>query len=318
MKESALNEVDKVEIITLADNYIDLAAGDNSQMVKRAMPLKEGELRNSILAEHGFSALVRTTTGERTRTVIFDFGFSKDAAARNAEALNLDLGETEAAILSHGHIDHFGGLETVAEKIGKKGLDLMTHPVSFRQERIWRVSPEQKIGLPSPDRAKIEEAGFRIVESRDPYPLLQGDALFLGEIPRVTHFEKGHPNTYFVKDGEEVWDPIEDDSGMVMNVSGKGRVLLAGCAHAGIVNTVKHAMKATGIGKVHAVMGGFHLSGAIFEPIIDDTIRALREIEPDFVIPTHCTGRKAVLTFEREMPDAFIVNMAGTTITFDA
>ena len=77
-------------------------------------------------------------------------------------------------------------------------------------------------------------------------------------------------------------------------------------------------MKATGIGKVHAVMGGFHLSGAIFEPIIDDTIWALREIEPDFVIPTHCTGRKAVLSFEREMPDAFIVNMAGTTITFDA
>ena len=68
MIESALNEVDKVEIITLADKYIDLAAGDNSQMVKRAMPLKEGELRNSILAEHGFSALVRTTAGERTRT----------------------------------------------------------------------------------------------------------------------------------------------------------------------------------------------------------------------------------------------------------
>ena len=316
MGNNILNEVDRVEVITLADNYIDLAAGDSTEMVKRAMPLINMELRNSILAEHGFSALVRTTTGGETRSLMFDFGFSKDAAARNAEALNLDLGAVEAATLSHGHIDHFEGLEAVAERIGKKGLELVAHPAAFRQERYWVVSPEQRIGLPSPDRKKIENAGFKIMESRDPYPVLQGDVLFLGEIPRTTSFEKGHPSTYFVEDGKDVRDPIEDDTGVAIHLAGKGLVILSGCAHAGIINTIEHAMKVTGIQRLHAVMGGFHLSGPLFEPIINDTVQALKKLAPDYVIPTHCTGRKAILTFEREMPDAFIVNMAGTTLSF--
>lgn len=316
MEKSILNEVDAVEIITLADNYIDLAAGDTTEMVKRALPLKNMELRNSILAEHGFSALVRTTTAGKRHSMIFDFGFSKDAAVRNAAALNVDLGEIEAAALSHGHIDHFEGLEAVGEKIHRDGLELLVHPAAFREERYWVVGPELRIGLPCPDRAKIKRVGFQILESREPHPMLEGDVLFLGEIQRLSPFEKGHPRTFFVKDGKDVWDPIEDDTGLVMNVSGKGLIVLSGCAHSGIINTVEHAMKITGIRKLYAVMGGFHLSGADFEPIIDDTIRALKKAAPKFVVPTHCTGRKAVLKFEREMPDAFILNMVGTTLTF--
>jgi len=103
-----------------------------------------------------------------------------------------------------------------------------------------------------------------------------------------------------------------------MNVKGKGLVVLSGCSHSGIINTVTYAKKITGIEKVHAVMGGFHLSGPLFEPIIEATTEAMKEIAPNYIIPCHCTGRNAIMHIEKEMPDRFILNMSGTKLTFSA
>jgi 7,8-dihydropterin-6-yl-methyl-4-(beta-D-ribofuranosyl)aminobenzene 5'-phosphate synthase len=138
----------------------------------------------------------------------------------------------------------------------------------------------------------------------------------LGGIPRHTDFEKGFPIAFWQNDGKEVHDDIEDDTSLVMHLKDKGLVILSGCAHAGIVNTVLYAMDVTGIDRVHAVMGGFHLSGPLFEPIIDRTIEELRKLEPAYVIPTHCTGRRAIMAMEKQMPDQFILNMSGTKLTF--
>jgi 7,8-dihydropterin-6-yl-methyl-4-(beta-D-ribofuranosyl)aminobenzene 5'-phosphate synthase len=140
--------------------------------------------------------------------------------------------------------------------------------------------------------------------------------LFLGEIPRQTDFEKGFPIAHYQKDGKEFWDAIEDDTSIVMNLQDKGLVILSGCAHAGIVNTVRYAMDVTGIDKIHAVMGGFHLAGPLFEPIIDRTTEEIKKLHPDYVIPTHCTGRKAIMALEKAMPEQFILNMSGTKLTF--
>jgi len=139
----------------------------------------------------------------------------------------------------------------------------------------------------------------------------------LGEIPRTTDFEKGWPIVHCQTESEEVWDAIEDDTSIVMNLKDKGLVILSGCAHSGIINTVHHAMKVTGIEKIHAVMGGFHLTGPFFEPIIDLTTQELQKINPAYIIPTHCTGRKAIMEMEKLMPDKFILNMAGTKLTFN-
>lgn len=318
MDRFKVNEIDKIEILTLEDNYIDIASGDNSAIVSRPVPLKDMQLTNSILAEHGFSALVSCTTKDRTRTMLFDFGFSRDIAARNADALNVDLAEVETAVLSHGHIDHFGGLTEMAAKIGKRGLELVVHPAAFKPNRYLLPVPGFKIGMPSPEKGKIEEAGFRIVETKEPYSLLDEDVLFLGEIPRRTSFEKGMPTAFYEENGKEIWDAIEEDTAVAMNIRGKGLVILSGCAHSGIINTVKYAQEVTGINKVHVVMGGFHLTGPVFEPIINDTVKSMKEIRPDYVIPTHCTGRKAALAFEKAMPDQFILNMSGTKLTFVA
>lgn len=126
------------------------------------------------------------------------------------------------------------------------------------------------------------------------------------------------PEAYFEENGEEQWDPIEDDSALVANLREKGLVVISGCAHSGIVNTVNYAKTVTGVDRVHAVMGGFHLTGPAFSEIIEPTTEALKGIDPDYIVPTHCTGRNAVMHIEREMPDRFLLNMAGTKIVFSA
>jgi 7,8-dihydropterin-6-yl-methyl-4-(beta-D-ribofuranosyl)aminobenzene 5'-phosphate synthase len=117
-------------------------------------------------------------------------------------------------------------------------------------------------------------------------------------------------------DGRWVVDPILDDQALVINIPDKGLVMISGCAHAGIINTVEYAKKITGISTVHAVLGGFHLTGPAFEPIIRPTIDEMKRIDPDYIIPMHCTGWNAINGFAREMPGKFILNTVGTTYRF--
>ena len=303
-----------MEILTLQDNYIDIAAGDSTDIIQRAIPLKDGEIKNSILAEHGFSALITVSAGDRARTLLFDFGVSEFGAAFNADALHADLTAVEAMALSHGHFDHTGGFQQLTQKVGKQGVPLVVHPAAFRRPRYLKITEDFNVYFPVFTREMVQEAGLDLVETVDPSPLLDGDLLFLGEIPRETAFEKGMPNAYYEQDGKEQFDAIEDDTAVVMNLKGKGLVILSGCAHAGIINTVNHARAVTGVDDIHAVMGGFHLTGKLFEPLIKPTAEAFKQFDPNYVVPTHCTGRNAINYIEKEMPEQFLLNMAGTKL----
>ena len=317
MKETTiLKEVERVEILTLQDNFIDIMASDNSAIISRARFLINGEIKTSIRAEHGFSAIVRTTTAGRTRTLLFDFGFSKDGAVANAKALGVDMGEIEVMVLSHGHSDHFGGFEKLVKMIGRDGVELVLHPAAFKQQRYLKFAGNFKARFPEVTRKKIEKKGVRLRETKEPLPLLDGDVLYLGEICRQTEFEKGMPHAFFMDKGVETWDPIEEDTGIAINIKGRGLVVLTGCAHSGIVNTVNYARTVTGVNPVHVIMGGFHLAGPAFEPIVEKTIEELKKINPAYIVPTHCTGRKSVMEIEKAMPSQFILNMAGTGLTF--
>ncbi len=316
MTKATLSSVDKVEILTLQDNYIEITAMDNSAVVTRATPLKDGEIRASILAEHGFSALIKTTAGGTTHALLFDFGFSENGAAQNAATLGIDMTEVEAVALSHGHSDHTGGMGKLTDLIGKRDIPFVVHPAAFKSPRYLKFGEEFKIYFPKLTRAMVQQAGLSVIETEKPYPMLDDTILFLGEIPHNTDFEKGWPLPHCQKDGKEVWDAIEDDSSIVMNLKNKGLIIVSGCAHAGIINTIHHAIDVTGIDQIHAVMGGFHLSGPFFEPIIDRTTEELQKLNPAYVIPTHCTGRKAIMAMEKQMPDQFLLNMAGTKLTF--
>ena len=315
MSTFTLNEIDRVEILTLVDNYIDIVMSDDSDVIHRANVLYSA--RESILAEHGFSTLVTTVNNAQERTMVFDFGLSAHAAAQNADTLHCDLTKVETAALSHGHLDHFGGLDEMAKRIQPRDMEFVVHPAAFRlSRRVGRG--DRKIDILTPVKEDVEKLGFRIVQTQDPYSLLDGNVLFLGQIPRTTEFERGMPNATYEENGQEVHDDLIDDTSLVMNIKNKGLVILSGCAHSGIINTVRYAIQATGIQKVHAVMGGFHLNGPAFEPIIGETLVEMLQIAPDHVVPTHCTGRNAIMAIENALPDAFILNMSGTKLTFSA
>jgi len=315
----AINELDRVEILTLQDNYIDMTATDNSEMVHRAGARVAGEQRKSVLAEHGFSAVIRTTVGARTRTMLFDFGFSEIGAAFNARALGFPMGEIEAIALSHSHGDHMGGFRDLVKLIGKPGIELVVHPAAFKAPRYVKFDGgKSKSQHPPFTREMTAAAAVKVVETKGPRPMLGGDILFLGEIPRRIPFETGLPNAYYDEGGVEKKDIIDDDTSLVMSLRGKGLIVLSGCAHSGIINTVAWAREVTGIDNVHVIMGGFHINVAPTDPLVGLTVDALRKIGPRYIVPTHCTGRKSIQQIESVMPESFLLNMAGTRLTFAA
>jgi 7,8-dihydropterin-6-yl-methyl-4-(beta-D-ribofuranosyl)aminobenzene 5'-phosphate synthase len=151
------------------------------------------------------------------------------------------------------------------------------------------------------------------VEIKDPTPIIPG-AYLPGEIEQVTEYEKISPLFLAKKGNEFVQETFIGEQAVILNAKGKGLIVLSGCAHRGIVNTVKHAQKMTGIEKVHAVMGGFHLTNAKSE-LIQKTVADIKAMNPEYIVPTHCTGFEAISAFAREMPDQFILNTVGTKYT---
>ncbi|WP_440950573.1 MBL fold metallo-hydrolase [Methanosphaerula subterraneus] len=172
------------------------------------------------------------------------------------------------------------------------------------------------VDLPQIDALALKSAGADLYQREDPSTLAEGHLLVTGEVERTTSFEKGMPGMEAMIDGRWVVDPILDDQALVINIQNKGLVVISGCAHAGIINTVEYAKKITGISTVHAVLGGFHLTGPAFEPIIQPTIDEMKRIDPDYILPMYCTGWNAINGFALEMPGKFILNTVGTTYRF--
>jgi 7,8-dihydropterin-6-yl-methyl-4-(beta-D-ribofuranosyl)aminobenzene 5'-phosphate synthase len=232
------------------------------------------------------------------------------------ELLNIDFRTVEALGLSHGHFDHWGAfLEILKSKKEefRKGTPLYMGEEGF-VERFAQM-PGGVLSLGQLKREDVERLGFvKVVEIKDPTSIVPG-AYLTGSIERVTEYEKGSPYLLIERGGKLVPDNFIGEYAVVLNLKGKGLIVLAGCAHPGIVNIVKHAQKMTGIDKVHALMGGFHLTGAKPE-LIQRTVADIKAINPDYIVPTHCTGYEAITTFEREMPNQFIVNTAGTRYLF--
>ena len=307
---SALREVDRVEITVLVDNYTDLLLLQSTDVVKRpALPQP-----NAFLAEHGFSCLIKTYVGREEHTFLMDAGISGTCLLHNADLLKVDLGQVEAIILSHGHSDHFWGLKKILPRV-KKGIPLYLHPEAFLKRRLNIPALGTK-SLPQLDEQELRQAGADPQKKGEDFLLEAGSLLALGKVERSTDFEKGFPLAEAEINGQWIKDPFPDDRGVAVQVKGKGLVVIGGCSHAGIVNTVKHALKAAQIGKLHAVLGGFHLTGPVFEPIIGPTILEIRKLKPDFVVPMHCTGWNAINRFAQEMPDQFVLNSVGTTYVF--
>ena len=163
----------------------------------------------------------------------------------------------------------------------------------------------------------LKNAGAKIIKSKDPYTLASDLVLLTGEVERNTIFEQGFPWAEAKINGEWIVDPFKDDQGIIIKLKDKGLVVISGCAHAGIINTINYSKKITQTEKVHAVLGGFHLTGPLFKQIISPTIEEMKKINPDYLVPMHCTGWDAINQFKEEMPDNVVINTVGTTYIFE-
>lgn len=309
-----LCEVDGVEVTTLVDNVADLLL-ENTENVKRAPRIRDGELSPPLLAEHGFSAIIRATKGGENHAILLDTGLSETSMLINADRLGVDLGDVEAVVISHGHVDHIKGLVPALDRL-RPDIPIVIHPHAFAP-RIMKIPDGTEVRMTPLDPDELERSGARIIRETRPSLIADEMILVTGQIPRVTEFEFGFPIQYAIVDGVEQHDPLTpDDQSLVIAVKGKGLVIVSGCAHAGIINTLKYARELAGVEHVHAVIGGFHLGGPLYESVIEPTADAIQEIGPDFILPAHCTGWKAIHEFARRMPEAFIQNSVGTRLVF--
>ena len=326
-----LEPVDELSVLTVCDNTADMLLPDEGPAVRMSLArmrrespaleapaLVEGTVPDVPLAQQGFSALVEVRKGSRVRRLLFDTGVTPDGCTSNLRRLGKDPGDIEAIVCSHGHFDHTTGLSGLIGRLGRANLPVLIHPEFWNRRRL-AIPGGEPVELPTTSRRALDDAGFDIIEQRQPSFLYDRSVLITGEVNRITSFEKGFPTHQAWRGGS--WEPdplILDDQALIANVAGHGLVVLTGCGHAGVINICRYAQRLTGVAKLHAVIGGFHLTGPLFEPVINDTVSALEQLAPDVIVPAHCTGWKATHAIARHLPGAFIQNSVGTTFHLTA
>ena len=311
----SLKPLNRVEVLTLMDNFVDVLLED-TDIVTRPPKAAGAEIpTDTLLAEHGLCLLVKVQHGADRHTILFDTGYNSIGVLHNMDRLAVDPDTLEAIILSHAHMDHTGSLHPILEKVSNP-IPLVVHPDAFIYPRFLKGKDGSIRKFPRTlVREDLERRNVAILESKTPTPILDDKILVTGEVERTTAFEKGMPNALLERDGKLEPDPIKDDQALVMHLRDRGLVVISGCSHTGIVNTVRYAKKLTGVEKVYAVIGGFHLSGAFFEKILKKTIDELKALSPAVVVPMHCTGQKAMELFSREFASSFVLNSVGSKIT---
>lgn len=310
MNAPKLREADKLEVTVLVDNYHDVFL-QFTNIARRFLNTPP----SMPLAEHGLSCLIKVHAGSEAHTILFDAGASPTCFFHNAKLLNVDISKIEAVVLSHGHFDHYGSLLQLLS-IANRETILVLHPDALLERRMNISSKEIRVDMGKLNETDLRETEVTIHKSTNASTLAAGLVMVTGEVERVTDFEKGFPWAEAKMNDRWVQDPFHDDQALAVKVKGKGLVVLGGCSHAGIINTVKYAQKLTDTKKVHAILGGFHLTGPLFKPIIDTTIQEMKNLDPDIVVPMHCTGWKAINQFAEQMPRQFILNGVGTTYVF--
>jgi 7,8-dihydropterin-6-yl-methyl-4-(beta-D-ribofuranosyl)aminobenzene 5'-phosphate synthase len=254
-------------------------------------------------AEWGLSLLIEAD-GKR---ILFDAGAS-DVAVRNARLLNIDLKRLDAIVLSHGHADHTGGLLDVLRDAGP--TTIIAHPDIFKPRYVLRPGEETRrsIGLPY-SKIELEKYGASFILDRESFGIASG-ILTSGTIPLRTSYENIEENLLVKNDEVFEQDKIFDDISLIINTQ-EGLIVVLGCAHRGVINTLLHARILTGIRRVAMVIGGMHLIQAS-EERIESTINGLKEIGVQRIIISHCTGTRASERLKQEFGECCLLNSAGS------
>ena len=308
-----LDPVDAADVTIVVDNSVDILL-TNERVAQRAPLHHDWSEREQLISEHGYSLLLTIQHNGTSESILYDAGLGRKTVIHNLDVLGLNVRDLRAVVLSHGHADHHGGLEGLYDRVGRRAMPLVLHPDAWRERRV--VFPTgHEIRMPPPSHNDLDREGWDIIEERGPSILLENKVLVTGQVDRVTDFEKGFPLQHVHTD--HGWEPdtwIWDDQAVVCHVKDKGLVVLSSCSHAGVINVLKHAQRLTGIEHVYAFVGGLHLTGGLFEPIIPRTISELGAIGPEIIVPGHCTGWKATHELARQLPQTYIQTSVGTRL----
>ena len=320
--EIVLEPVDSVVVTTLMDNVTDIFMPDQGPARRvapgrgpwrRAAVMEGAQVPEALVAEHGFSVLVTVTRAGREHRFLFDAGTSPDGVAENMRRLDIDPGSIEAIVCSHGHFDHTTGIDGLIRAVGRANLPVLIHPHFWRRRRVVLPGYEP-IELPSTSRRALDEAGFDVIEEQQPSFLFDRSVLITGEVPRTTGYEPGFPPQQAWIGGGWQPDPLVlDDQALIVNVTGRGLVVITGCGHAGVINIARYAQRLTGGQPLYALLGGFHLNGPLFEPLIPRVLDELAAMNPGVLVPAHCTGWRAQHAMAARLPHAFVPNTVGTS-----
>ncbi len=259
----------------------------------------------NLLAEWGLSVLIET----EEMNVLLDTG-QGISAGYNADILGINLSKIDKIVLSHGHFDHTGGLRQILRKMGKE-VEIIAHPDIWAAKYSRRQGQADRyIGIPFM-RQELESLGANFNLTTKSVKITS-NILTTGEIPMVTDFEDIDTSLCVKEDTGWQTDKLLDDQALIINTE-SGLVVILGCAHRGIINTLYHAQQLTGVKVIHTVLGGSHLIRASKERI-QATITALRELDVQRIDTCHCTGLPATTIIAQEFGDNFFFNNAGTKL----
>jgi 7,8-dihydropterin-6-yl-methyl-4-(beta-D-ribofuranosyl)aminobenzene 5'-phosphate synthase len=334
----AIPTVERLILTSAVDNVYDaILAGQRFGNVDvQRLPLRT----TPPAAEHGLALHLDSFRGDERRQVLVDFGLTSQSLQTNYGLLGIDASQADGLILSHGHFDHFGGLLDLADRTpvwAENGATLVAGGEDSFCMR-WNVLPDgSRVNGNQLDRGEVETRGLNVQLAKEP-TIVADHALVSGQIPRVTGFEQIPPmfrvevgargtdcgdTTHYLptaleaQPGDLVPDIFQGESATAYNVKDRGLVVVASCGHSGIINTIRYIQQVTGIEKVHAVVGGWHLAAAP-DAVVRKTVDNLKQISPDYLIPMHCTGFFTEALIDHVMPNRLIEPSSGTRVAFGA
>ena len=328
--------VDKLAVRVLIDGSFDAFFRPSKVNGVSVEPAPRGrDYRRSLHNQWGLSLFLESQRAGEQRNVMLDFGYTPEALLNNIELTGVDPSKLDALVVSHGHFDHYGGLQGFL----KKYRDVLPADVKLyaggEDNFCHRYSgtPGQLTDFGALDRRELVAQKVSVVLAETP-TVVAGHAFTTGKIKRAS-IEKVLPNTlveFAMKDGlgcdaghytsaellgKTVPDEHIHEHATCFNIKDRGLVVISSCGHVGIVNSVRQAQEVSGVQKVHAIVGGFHLGPAPAD-YLNQVVAEIKKLEPDVVIPMHCSGNNFITAMRQQMPDRLLVSTTGSRVTFGA